>query len=71
LHPWLPHRPCSSYKHRFKLTGNGKVIYPRPGYVHKRFNKSKGQLGELSGTQALKPRYAKAVKRLAFRMRHY
>ncbi|EFN52243.1 hypothetical protein CHLNCDRAFT_139123 [Chlorella variabilis] len=64
-------KPYSSYKRRFKLTATGKVLYPRPGHVHKRFNKTKRQLFELSGMQVMKPRYAKTVKKIGFKLRHF
>lgn len=41
--------PCSSYKSRFRVTGTGKVLYARPGHVHKRFSKSKRQVGGQGG----------------------
>lgn len=63
--------PPRSYKRRFKLTATGKVLYPRPGHVHKRFNKTKRQLFELSGMQVMKPRYAKTVKKIGFKLRHF
>lgn len=40
-----PPLPRSSYKSRFRITGSGKVLYARPGHVHKRFSKSKRQVG--------------------------
>ncbi|PSC70598.1 50S ribosomal L35 [Micractinium conductrix] len=63
----------SSMKSRFRLTGGAepKVMYSRPGHVHKRFNKSKRQLFALSGTQALTPKYAKVVKKLGFCARRW
>ncbi|KAI3432874.1 hypothetical protein D9Q98_010457 [Chlorella vulgaris] len=64
-------KPYSSYKHRFKVTATGKILFPSPGYVHKRFNKSHRQLGDLSKKQVMKPRYAKTVKKLGFALRHF
>lgn len=59
----------SSYKSRFRLTGSGKVLYARPGHVHKRFNKSKRQLFDLSHYATMTPKYAKTVKKIGFKMR--
>ncbi|KAL4423829.1 hypothetical protein ABPG75_001130 [Micractinium tetrahymenae] len=61
----------SSYKSRFRVTGSGKVLYARPGHVHKRFSKSKRQLFDLSHYQALTPRYAKTVKKIGFKLRKF
>lgn len=58
----------SSYKHRFKVTATGKILFPSPGYVHKRFNKSHRQLGDLSKKQVMKPRYAKTVSVCSLRL---
>ncbi|KAL4446243.1 hypothetical protein ABPG77_003050 [Micractinium sp. CCAP 211/92] len=66
-----PPLPRSSYKSRFRITGSGKVLYARPGHVHKRFSKSKRQLFDLSQYQALTPRYAKKVKKIGFKMRKF
>ena len=61
----------SSYKSRFKVTGTGKVVYARPGHVHKRFNKSKSQLLRLGGPlRVMRPRYAKVVRKLGFKTRN-
>jgi ribosomal protein L35 len=63
--------PCRSLRRRFKLSAGGKVLYPRPGHVHKRFNKTKRQLFDLSGKQALTPAYAKVLRKLGFALRRF
>lgn len=47
------HVLCSAYKSRFKVTGTGKVVYARPGVVHKRFNKTKSQLFRLANLRVM------------------
>ena len=53
------------------MTGTGKVLYPRPGHVHKRFNKSKRQLFDLSGLRVMQKTYAKTVRKCGFKMRSF
>lgn len=64
-------KPYSSYKQRFKLTGGQKIRFMKPGYVHKRYNKSTRRLFSLSKTEVVHNAYAVTMKKLGFSMRHF
>eukprot|EP00890_Picochlorum_soloecismus_P001820 jgi/Picsp_1/2639/NSC_00869-R1_structural constituent of ribosome len=64
-------KPYSSLKRRFKLTGSGTMRCMSPGFVHKRFNKSKRRLLRLSKGILLPPTFEKAMKKLGFVSRKY
>lgn len=70
LTEWFP-CVCRAFKSRFKMTGGGKIMYMRPGHVHKRHNKGRGQLLELSKVKVMHPTYEKTMKRLGFVSRRY
>jgi hypothetical protein len=53
------------------MTASGLIRYMRPGHVHKRFNKGRRQLADLSRTQVMHAAFAKTMKRLGFTMRGF
>ena len=59
----------TAYKRRFKITGGGKILYSRPGYVHKRTNKSRSRLFRLAKEGQLSEAYANIMKKLNFKLR--
>lgn len=59
----------TAYKRRFKITGGGKILYSRPGYVHKRTNKSRSRLFRLAKEGQLNEAYANIMKKLNFKLR--
>jgi ribosomal protein L35 len=58
-------------KRRFKVTGSGAIRCMSPGFVHKRFNKSKKRLNRLSKGILVPPTYEKAMKKLGFVSRRF
>ncbi|KAI8103890.1 hypothetical protein M9435_006416 [Picochlorum sp. BPE23] len=66
-----PPKPYSSMKRRFKVTGSGAIRCMSPGFVHKRFDKSKKRLNRLSKGILVPPTYEKAMKKLGFVSRRF
>ena len=66
-----PPKPLSSFKRRFKVTGSGSIRCMSPGFVHKRFNKSKKRLNRLSKGILVPPSYEKVMLKLGFTSRRF
>ncbi len=66
-----PPKGYSSFKRRFKMTGSGAIRAMSPGFVHKRFNKSKKRLNRLSQGILVPPSYEKMMKQLGFTSRKF
>jgi ribosomal protein L35 len=66
-----PPKPLSSFKRRFKVTGSGSIRCMSPGFVHKRFNKSKKRLNRLSKGILVPPSYEKVMLKLGFSSRRF
>lgn len=66
-----PPKGFSSMKRRFKVTGSGAIRCMSPGFVHKRFNKSKKRLNRLSKGILVPPTYEKMMKKLGFVSRRF
>ncbi|KAK9804589.1 hypothetical protein WJX73_003635 [Symbiochloris irregularis] len=64
-------RPYSSYKERFKMTGEGKIKRMRPGHRHKRSSKSGRQNLLLKGSAMVFSAVANKMKRLGFDRRAF
>ena len=64
-------KPYSAYKNRFKMTGTGKIRCMRPGHVHKRFNKGRRQLADLSNTKVVDRAWERTMKKIGFVMRRF
>lgn len=61
----------SSFKQRFKMTANGKILRFRPGHRHKRVVKSGRQNRELGSAVVVHPTFATIMKHLGFKRRSF